>query len=107
MRSRVLLGVALLVFISTALTALSRPTVAQDDFGCPPGQPAAARPGPTFVPTQDCVGWVPANHPLARSSSSSGFDAVIQNNRDQQFVDGRQIFRFDTFGDEAFWGDQL
>ena len=23
------------------------------------------------------------------------------------FADGKQIFRFDTFGDEAFWGDQL
>lgn len=26
---------------------------------------------------------------------------------EQQIADGRQIFRFDTFGDEAFWGDTL
>ncbi len=26
---------------------------------------------------------------------------------DQMIRDGRQIFRFDTFGDEAFWGDTL
>src|ERR1700726_2687212 len=25
----------------------------------------------------------------------------------KMFNDGRQIFRFDTFGDEAFWGDTL
>src|ERR1700694_4444484 len=25
----------------------------------------------------------------------------------KMFHDGRQIFRFDTFGDEAFWGDTL
>ncbi len=28
-------------------------------------------------------------------------------NARQLLVKGRQIFRFDTFGDEAFWGDQL
>src|SRR3954468_11148099 len=36
------------------------------DFGCPAGQPATPSPGPGFVPTQDCSGWVPVNHPLAR-----------------------------------------
>src|SRR5947199_364958 len=25
----------------------------------------------------------------------------------KMFREGRQIFRFDTFGDEAFWGDAL
>ena len=25
----------------------------------------------------------------------------------RMIVDGRQIFRFDTFGSEAFWGDAL
>jgi hypothetical protein len=37
-------------------------------------------------------------------------DKVAQrvNDNAQQMVDeGRQIFRFDTFGDEAFWGDTL
>jgi hypothetical protein len=27
--------------------------------------------------------------------------------RTSRLRDGQQIFRFDTFGDEAFWGDQL
>jgi hypothetical protein len=70
--------------------------------GCPPGQPATPQPGPGFVPSIDCQGWVPANHPLALT-----FDNVIARNKDAQFTAGRQIFRFDTFGDEAFWGDTL
>ncbi|HEY2867450.1 MAG TPA: hypothetical protein VGJ02_10195 [Pyrinomonadaceae bacterium] len=36
-----------------------------------------------------------------------GFDRVIENNSDTMLADGRQTFRFDTFGDETFWGDQL
>ncbi len=28
--------------------------------------PSAPSPGAGFVPTQNCQGWVPANHPLAR-----------------------------------------
>ena len=37
----------------------------------------------------------------------SGFDAVIRENAEQLADEGRQTFRFDTFGDEAFWGDTL
>ena len=32
---------------------------------CPPGLPPGPRPAPFFVPTQDCTGWVPNDHPLA------------------------------------------
>lgn len=32
---------------------------------CPPGQPSSPWPGPLFVPSADCRGWVPANHPQA------------------------------------------
>ncbi len=35
------------------------------------------------------------------------FDDVIRTNAVRMFVDGQRIFRFDTFGDEAFWGDTL
>jgi hypothetical protein len=35
------------------------------------------------------------------------FDAGIQRNSERMFDEGRRIFRFDTFGDEAFWGDTL
>jgi hypothetical protein len=36
-----------------------------------------------------------------------GFDRQIVQNTDKLFNEGRQTFRFDTFGDEHFWGDQL
>jgi len=35
------------------------------------------------------------------------FDAVIEQNHDELFGRGLQIFRFDTFGDERFWSDTL
>jgi hypothetical protein len=37
----------------------------------------------------------------------SGFDAGIRENAEQLADEGKQTFRFDTFGDEAFWGDTL
>jgi hypothetical protein len=39
--------------------------------------------------------------------SASPFDSRIEGNARQMFEQGRQIFRFDTFGDEAFWTDKL
>jgi hypothetical protein len=35
------------------------------------------------------------------------FDAQISSNAQRMLEEGRQIFRFDTFGDEAFWTDRL
>jgi hypothetical protein len=35
------------------------------------------------------------------------FDDRIRQHAAQLIEDGRRIFRFDTFGDEAFWGDTL
>src|SRR3989449_7510773 len=35
------------------------------------------------------------------------FDDVIGDHAAKMLEDGRQTFRFDTFGDEAFWGDAL
>src|SRR5205823_2469361 len=37
----------------------------------------------------------------------SSFDNEILANAQQLMDEGRQTFRFDTFGDEAFWGGQL
>ena len=34
-------------------------------------------------------------------------DATVRRNGERLFEEGRRIFRFDTFGDEAFWGDTL
>jgi hypothetical protein len=36
-----------------------------------------------------------------------GFDDQILANASRMIDEGRRTFRFDTFGDEAFWGDQL
>lgn len=39
--------------------------------------------------------------------TSGSFDSTIAQNAQRMIEEGRKIFRFDTFGDEAFWGDQL
>ena len=36
-----------------------------------------------------------------------GFDDAISRNAQQMLAEGKQTFRFDTFGSEAFWGDTL
>ncbi len=42
-----------------------------------------------------------------RKKKTSNFDAQILTYANQLFEEGRNTFRFDTFGDEAFWGDAL
>jgi hypothetical protein len=37
----------------------------------------------------------------------SGFDGIIDQHADDMMKEGRRIFRFDTFGDEDFWGGTL
>jgi hypothetical protein len=37
----------------------------------------------------------------------SSFDDRVRTNAVDLFLDGRRIFRFDTFGDEEFWGGKL
>ena len=37
----------------------------------------------------------------------AGFDAEIARNAKTMLEEGRKIFRYDTFGSEAFWGDAL
>jgi hypothetical protein len=44
---------------------------------------------------------------LAKNGKLRGFDSQIVSNAEQMIEAGRQSFRFDTFGDEAFWGDML
>jgi hypothetical protein len=42
-----------------------------------------------------------------RSALLDSFDHTVNTNAKQLISDGRQIFRFDTFGDEDFWGGTL
>ncbi|HEY7783746.1 MAG TPA: hypothetical protein VIB00_03425 [Pyrinomonadaceae bacterium] len=39
--------------------------------------------------------------------AAQGFDARINSNAQQMFEEGRKIFRYETFGDEAYWSDKL
>jgi hypothetical protein len=54
------------------------------------------------------IAFAPA--PVAHSqggTSPDSFDSVIRHNAQRMLSQGRHTFRFDTFGDEAFWGDTL
>jgi len=42
-----------------------------------------------------------------QAHKAKGFDRQINTNMEQMMEEGREIFRNDTFGDEAFWGDLL
>ena len=45
---------------------------------------------------------------VAAGESKKGMDRdPIQANALRMLKEGRETFRFDTFGDEAFWGDTL
>lgn len=43
----------------------------------------------------------------SQAQKDKTFDDQISGNAQQLFKQGKQIFRFDTFGDEVFWGDTL
>src|ERR1043166_6142327 len=43
----------------------------------------------------------------AKREKLRNFDAQILANANDLLGDGRETFRFDTFGDEAFWGGSL
>ena len=49
---------------------------------------------------------VQAQQPAA-AAGSAAFDSAIDQNARRMIEEGRRIFRHDTFGSEAFWGDQL
>src|ERR1035437_574069 len=42
-----------------------------------------------------------------KGASPSGFDPEVRNHSERTLKEGQQTFRFDTFGDEAWWGDTL
>jgi hypothetical protein len=52
------------------------------------------------------VGYLAQIHSEAKDHLT-GFDQVILHNNSALLEQGRQTFRFDTFGDQAFWGDTL
>ncbi len=70
---------------------------------------AATAVGLIFINTWETR--VSAQGPPAQSHASReklrNFDAQIVANANKFMIEGRKTFRFDTFGDEAFWGGQL
>src|SRR5262245_41606 len=48
-----------------------------------------------------------AQSPRFHTLDDRAFDDVIASNGAELMRNGRHIFRFDTFGDERFWGDTL
>jgi hypothetical protein len=44
---------------------------------------------------------------MAGQSGENTFDIEIRSNMSALFEEGKRVFRFETFGDEAFWGDTL
>ena len=83
---RRLSALAIAVFAITASTAL-----ALHDWG-------TARAGPVVAANDVDEG---------NGKGPPSFDRAIVANADAMIDEGRQTFRFDTFGDETFWGDQL
>lgn len=43
----------------------------------------------------------------SRSQNEQGFDRQISENARRMMDQGKQIFRYDTFGDEVYWTDKL
>jgi hypothetical protein len=43
----------------------------------------------------------------AQRMPAESFDSKIDDNAERMLDEGRKIFRYDTFGSEAFWGDKL
>ncbi len=62
----------------------------------------AATMAPALAPTTAAV-----TSTTATTGTFGGWDASIAQNNQKLLEDGRRVFRFDTFGDEAFWGDTL
>jgi len=50
---------------------------------------------------------VGASRPARSPGQVRGFDRAILENADKMLAEGKHTFRFDTFGDEDFWGGTL
>jgi len=60
-----------------------------------------------FVVLGLALGSQPQVAAQSQSHDQSAIDTSIDNHARDMIASGRQIFRFDTFGSEAFWGDAL
>lgn len=53
------------------------------------------------------IGGIGSAIPDTGKGRLSKLDRQVDQHADELLAEGRRIFRFDTFGDEAFWGDTL
>lgn len=61
-----------------------------------------------FAGSAGCVAQAPAKKTIPQSRpTATDFNQIIQGNANEMLQEGRKIFRYDTFGSEAFWGDAL
>ena len=49
--------------------------------------------------------WFPP--PSAQSPPATTMDTATSDNARQMLDEGRRVFRYETFGDEAYWGETL
>ena len=48
------------------------------------------------------------SNPAVKAQAARGdFNAAVNRNSERLMREGKEIFRYDSFGSEAFWGDQL
>ena len=50
--------------------------------------------------------WFPRPS-IAQSPQTPAMDAAVSDNARQMLDEGRRVFRYETFGDEAYWGETL
>ena len=50
--------------------------------------------------------WIPRPS-RAQSPTAAPMDRAVTDNARQLLAEGRRVFRYETFGDEAYWGDTL
>ena len=68
---------------------------------------ACASAGCTRSATDTAKSTLPEVRGTSGSVAKQSFDQVIDGTASRMLKEGRQIFRYDTFGSEAFWGDTL
>jgi len=54
-----------------------------------------------------CIAQAQSQKTAQTSQPATGFNQVIQTNAQQMMLEGQKTFRYETFGDEVFWGDTL
>jgi hypothetical protein len=60
----------------------------------------------TMVFGYQCSRHIQKNKP-DEPGNPNAWDMSIRDNKEDLYLKGKQIFRFETFGDEAFWTDKL